>query len=120
MRTLKTSILSPLPWQSGFGRSWSAKALSNRNCQHNSCAHQMGLMHWLLAGLASMLRCREQWERVGEVVGGPAQSDTVDVPSKWHNGEQYDFVVDVDFEDGVPPKKLAFNRSDNPYNVAER
>ena len=54
------------------------------------------------------------------MVGGPAQSDTLDVPSKWHNGEQYDFVVDVDFEEGVPPKKLAFNRSDNPYNVAER
>lgn len=54
------------------------------------------------------------------MVGGPAQSDTMDVPSKWHNGQQYDFVVDVDFEEGVPPKKLAFNRSDNPYNVAER
>ena len=64
--------------------------------------------------------CRGQWEKVGEVVGGPAQSDTMDVPSKWHNGQQYDFVVDVDFEEGVPPKKLAFNRSDNPYNVAER
>ena len=66
------------------------------------------------------MRCRQEWEKVGEVVGGPAQSDTLDVPSKWHNGEQYDFVVDVDFEEGVPPKKLAFNRSDNPYNVAER
>ena len=64
--------------------------------------------------------CRGQWEKIGEVVGGPAQNDTMDVPSKWHNGQQYDFVVDVDFEDGVPPKKLAFNRSDNPYNVAER
>ena len=54
------------------------------------------------------------------MVGGPAQSDTMNVPSKWHNGQQHDFVVDVDFEEGVPPKKLAFNRSDNPYNVAER
>ncbi len=42
------------------------------------------------------------------------------VPSKWHNGRQYDHVVDVDFEDGVPHKKLAFNRTDNPYDVAER
>jgi len=63
---------------------------------------------------------RNQWEKVGEVVGGPAQSDTMNVPGKWHNGQQYDFVVDVDFEEGMPPKKLAFNRSDNPYNVAER
>ena len=68
----------------------------------------------------SVRLCRQQWEKVGEVVGGPAQSDTMDVPSKWHNGQQYDFVVDVDFEEGVTPKKLAFNRSDNPYNVAER
>lgn len=63
---------------------------------------------------------RGQWEKVGDVVGGPGVSDTVGVPSKWHNGQQYDYVVDVDFEDGVPPKKLAFNRSDNPYDVAER
>lgn len=54
------------------------------------------------------------------MVGGPEDSDTMGVPSKWHNGRQYDHVVDVDFEDGVPHKKLAFNRTDNPYDVAER
>lgn len=65
--------------------------------------------------------CRGAWDKVGSVVGGPEDTDdTMGVPSKWHNGRQYDFVVDVDFEDGVPPKKLAFNRDDNPYDVAER
>lgn len=63
---------------------------------------------------------RGEWEKVGNVVGGPEDSDTVGVPSKWHEGRQYDYVVDVDFEDDVPPKKLAFNRNDNPYDVAER
>ncbi|CAL8462941.1 g2475 [Coccomyxa elongata] len=60
------------------------------------------------------------WDKVGSVVGGPEDPDTMGVPSKWHNGRQYDHVVDVDFEDGVPHKKLAFNRTDNPYDVAER
>jgi hypothetical protein len=63
---------------------------------------------------------RGAWDKVGSVVGGPEDDDTVGVPSKWHNGRQYDFLVDVDFEDGVPPKKLAFDRTDNPYDVAER
>ena len=65
---------------------------------------------------------RSQWEKVGDVVGGPgdASGDTVGTAGKWHNGRQWDHVVDVDFEDGVPPKKLAFDRVDNPYSTAER
>ena len=29
-------------------------------------------------------------------------------------------VFDVDAEDGAPPRKLALNRGDNPYLVADR
>ena len=29
-------------------------------------------------------------------------------------------MFDVDWEDGAPPKKLALNRGDNPYTVADR
>lgn len=29
-------------------------------------------------------------------------------------------MFDVDWEDGAPPKKLALNRGDNPYAVADR
>ena len=56
------------------------------------------------------------------MVGGPgdASGDTVGTAGKWHAGRQWDYVVDVDFEDGVPPKKLAFDRAANPYSVAER
>ena len=29
-------------------------------------------------------------------------------------------VFDVDAEEGAPPRKLALNRGDNPYDVADR
>ena len=66
--------------------------------------------------------CRGQWEKVGDVVGGPGEGsgDTLGTAGKWHGGRQWDYVVDVDFADGVAPKKLAFDRSDNPYSIAER
>lgn len=28
-------------------------------------------------------------------------------------------MFDVDVEDGTPPRKLALNRGDNPYDVAD-
>ena len=54
------------------------------------------------------------------MVGGPDAGDTVGVGAKWHAGRQWDFVFDVDFADNQVPKKLACNRGDNPYDVAER
>lgn len=36
------------------------------------------------------------------------------------NGKSYDFVFDVDIEDGKPPLKLPFNLSQNPYDAASR
>lgn len=35
-----------------------------------------------------------------------------------HKGKEYDFVFDVDIEDGKPPLKLPFNLSQNPYDAA--
>jgi hypothetical protein len=34
-----------------------------------------------------------------------------------HNGQEWDYVFDVDVADGMPPLKLALNRGDNPYKV---
>ena len=63
-----------------------------------------------------------QWERIGEVVGGPGGGggDTMGVGAKMHGGVSYDWVFDVDVEDGAPPRKLPYNRGDNPYDVADR
>lgn len=35
-------------------------------------------------------------------------------------GAEWDFVFDVDIEEGAPPRKLALNVEDNPYIVADR
>jgi hypothetical protein len=34
--------------------------------------------------------CRGEWERIGEVVGGP-QDNVAGGGSKWHNGQLWDF-----------------------------
>lgn len=51
-----------------------------------------------------------QWKKIGEVVdaaGGVDPSKRV----KHSDGKEYDYVFDVDIEDGKPPLKL-------PYNVS--
>ncbi|PSN72479.1 PFU-domain-containing protein [Corynespora cassiicola Philippines] len=57
-----------------------------------------------------------QWVHIGTVVdqagsGGRKIS---------HNGKEYDYVFDVDIEDGKPPLKLPYNVSQNPYEVARK
>lgn len=53
------------------------------------------------------------------MVGGPGD-DTVAAGSQFHEGQQYDFVFDVDVADGVPPLKLPVNKGDNPYTAADK
>ncbi|KAF7840914.1 phospholipase A-2-activating protein [Senna tora] len=36
------------------------------------------------------------------------------------DGTQYDYVFDVDIGDGLPIRKLPYNRSDNPYDTADK
>lgn len=62
---------------------------------------------------------RGQWEKIGAVVGGPSD-DTMATGSKIFEGQQYDFVFDVDVVEGAPPLKLPVNRDDNPYIVADK
>lgn len=56
------------------------------------------------------------WSKLGDVVGKSQASGS---KKETYNGKKYDYVFDVDIEDGQPPLKLPFNNSDNPYNVAE-
>lgn len=37
-----------------------------------------------------------------------------------YNGKSYDYVFDVDIEDGKPPLKLPYNLSENPYEAATK
>jgi phospholipase A-2-activating protein len=57
------------------------------------------------------------WERLGEVtgVGGGGAGD-----KKEYKGVEYDYVFDVDIQEGAPALKLPFNKGDNPYEAAEK
>ncbi|KAI1006969.1 Ubiquitin homeostasis protein [Podosphaera aphanis] len=57
-----------------------------------------------------------QWNPVGTVVDAVGSSGQKQV----HDGKEYDYVFDVDMEDGKPPLKLPYNLSENPYDAATR
>ncbi|GLT58147.1 hypothetical protein SLA2020_310670 [Shorea laevis] len=68
-------------------------------------------------GIAYSWSAREQkWDKIGEVVDGP--DDGMKHPIL--DGVQYDYVFDVDIGDGEPIRKLPYNRSDNPYDAADK
>ncbi|XP_041998802.1 phospholipase A-2-activating protein-like [Salvia splendens] len=68
-------------------------------------------------GVAYAWNMREQkWDKIGEVVDGPDDN----MKSSMLNGVQYDHVFDVDIGDGEPIRKLPYNRSENPYDVADK
>jgi len=56
------------------------------------------------------------WISVGTVVDAAGSSGR----KITHEGKDYDYVFDVDIEDGKPPLKLPYNLSQNPYEVARK
>ncbi len=58
-----------------------------------------------------------EWDRIGEVVSG---AEGAGPAKKWHEGKEWDYVIDVEFREGSPPLKLAGNNDENPYIVADR
>lgn len=57
-----------------------------------------------------------EWVKIGDVIGSAGSSPE----KKEFNGESYDYVFDVDIEDGKPPLKLPYNVNENPYAAADR
>ena len=55
------------------------------------------------------------WVEVGTVVDATTSGKKVG-----YNGREYDYVFDVDIEDGKPPLKLPYNVTQNPYDAATR
>ncbi|KAI8913552.1 WD40-repeat-containing domain protein, partial [Gorgonomyces haynaldii] len=55
------------------------------------------------------------WVKIGEVVDAVGSNR-----KQLYEGKEYDFVFDVDIQDGVPPLKLPYNATDNPYEVAQQ
>lgn len=58
----------------------------------------------------------QEWIAVGTVVESAASSGR---KTEYH-GQDYDYVFDVDIEDGKPPLKLPYNVSQNPYEAATK
>ena len=58
----------------------------------------------------------QQWMNVGTVVDAVGSSGK----KKDYLGKDYDYVFDVDIEDGKPPLKLPYDLSQNPYEAATK
>ena len=58
----------------------------------------------------------QSWLNVGTVVDAVGSSGK----KTSYAGKDYDFVFDVDIEDGKPPLKLPYNLSQNPYEAATK
>ncbi|KAK4125374.1 PFU-domain-containing protein [Parathielavia appendiculata] len=58
----------------------------------------------------------QRWVHVGTVVDSTGSSGR----KVQYNGQEYDFVFDVDIEEGKPPLKLPYNLSQNPYEAATK
>lgn len=56
----------------------------------------------------------QTWMHVGTVVDAVGSSGK----KASYNGKEYDYVFDVDIEEGKPPLKLPYNLSQNPYEAA--
>jgi phospholipase A-2-activating protein len=56
------------------------------------------------------------WINVGTVVDAVGSSGR----KREHQGKEYDYVFDVDIEDGKPPLKLPYNLSQDPYEAATK
>ncbi|KAF8274866.1 phospholipase A-2-activating protein [Lactarius quietus] len=56
-----------------------------------------------------------QWQKIGEVVDAVGSGRR-----QLYDGKEYDYVFDVDIQDGVPPLKLPYNANENPFSAAQR
>lgn len=57
----------------------------------------------------------QTWVKIGDIVGTSGGSAT----KQLYNGKEYDYVFSVDIQDGVPPLKLPYNKTEDPWHVAQ-
>jgi len=57
-----------------------------------------------------------RWNLVGTVVAGEGTGAS----KKIHDGKEYDYVFDIDIEDGKPPLKLPYNLTENVWDAAQK
>lgn len=54
-----------------------------------------------------------RWQKIGEVVDAVGSNR-----KQLYNGIEYDYVFDVDIQEGLPALKLPYNATENPYDAA--
>ncbi|VDD74450.1 unnamed protein product [Mesocestoides corti] len=59
-----------------------------------------------------------RWVKVGDVVGSIDDSATGSNRTLFE-GREYDYVFTVDFDENAPPVKLPYNKTDDPWHVAQ-
>lgn len=59
---------------------------------------------------------QQSWIKIGVVVDSAGSSGS----KQQYNGKEYDYVFDIDIEDGKPALKLPFNVTQNPYDAARK
>lgn len=57
-----------------------------------------------------------QWNLIGTVVSGEGTGSS----KKQYEGKEYDFVFDIDIEDGKPPLKLPYNLTESAWDAARK
>ncbi|KAK3117887.1 WD repeat protein Lub1 [Teratosphaeriaceae sp. CCFEE 6253] len=57
-----------------------------------------------------------QWNLIGTVVSGEGSG----AAKKQYEGKEYDYVFDIDIEDGKPPLKLPYNSTESSWDAARR
>ena len=57
----------------------------------------------------------QSWTKIGDVVNAVSQSQ-----KQILDGIEYDYVFDVDIQEGAPPLKLPYNVTENPYAAAQK
>jgi len=60
-----------------------------------------------------------EWVKVGDVMGASGGTQATS-GKQLHNGKEYDYVFNVDIEDGKPPLKLPYNCDEDPWFAAQK
>lgn len=61
-----------------------------------------------------------KWSKIGDVVGSEGDDVTPSSAKVHYEGKEYDYVFDVDLEEGRPNLKLPYNASDDPWLAAQK
>lgn len=60
-----------------------------------------------------------EWVKIGDVVGASGGTQATS-GKQLYNGKAYDYVFNVDIEDGKPPLKLPYNCDEDPWFAAQK